>query len=315
MKQRVALLKVAIPEVTDVYFDGDGITSKRIERLLNSVTLGGKEVMTIIGGYGMGKTHTLKYIETLAKGRGFKAIYVQSPGKSFMEFYASVVENLLNEVLSLKDSVSDPALRKALELLQDTDNAIYVKGWLLGYSIPPKVRYKLGLIGSLKEINAVNFLVEMLKLVTSSGKAVAILLDEVEALLSLPKNARYSYTEYLRELIDGMPRGVALVMAMTPACWDELTTLNPALFRRLSGSILYLKPLGKEHVRKFLELYFGSLLNLLDDEVLNYIHELANGIQGEILKYASILLEEALYLGNNLRIFLDKAKQILSEYV
>jgi Cdc6-like AAA superfamily ATPase len=314
MEQKVVLLKIAIPENIDVYFDGDGIISKRIERLLNSIASGGKEVMAIIGGYGMGKTHTLKYIERLARARGFKAIYVQAPGRSFMELYASVAESLLNEVSKLRDYVSDPALRKALELLDDAENAIYVKGWLLGYSIPPKVRYKLGLIGSLREVNAVNFLVEMLRLVTSSGTSVIILLDEVEALLNLSKNFRYSYTEYLRELIDGMPRGAAVVMAMTPACWDELTTLNPALFRRLSGSILYLKPLKRDHVRKFLELYFSDLLSLLDDDVLDYIYELANGIQGEMLKYSSILLEEALYSGSNSKLSLDKVKQILSEY-
>jgi len=315
------LYKIAIPEHVSEFFDPDGFTIRRLERVVINTLCGNKEVLTIIGGYGMGKTHALKYIESLSRSRGLKPIYVQSPGRSFMDFYSTVMENLIDTIHDVKYQAKNPALKRALELLDNQEAHLYAKGWLLGYAIPANIRYKLGLMGNIRESLAVNLLVEVLSLALAKVKGVVILLDEVETILNQPKNTRFSYTENLRELIDGMPRNTALVVAMTPACWDDITTLNPALFRRLSSNILYLKPVRKEHLKSFLSLYFKELLNLLDEDVYDHIYDLSNGVQGEILRLTSILLEEAIHRlkstndRNSAKMSLEEAKQILSEHV
>jgi hypothetical protein len=317
MGRSVRLLKIAIPESVNVFFDPEGLLVRRLERLVINTLYGGKEILTIVGGYGMGKTHTMKYIEHLSRLKNLKTIYIQSPGRTFIDFYSTVVENLLDSIAHLKHQVGDPALRRALELLDDEETSIYARGWLLGYTIPPRIRYKLGLMGNIRETQAIDFLVEILTHTAITTRGLIIFLDEMEVLLNQPKNARFSYTESLRELIDRMPMGVTLITAMTPACWDDITKLNPALFRRLSGNILYLKPLRREHVKAFLSLYFKELLGILDDDIYDYIYDLSNGVQGEILRLTSIVLEEALYRsgGGSKKLGLNDVKQILSEYI
>ncbi|MEM0506665.1 MAG: DUF2791 family P-loop domain-containing protein [Thermosphaera sp.] len=309
--------RVAVPR-NDVHdlFDPDRDVGRRLRGLLTKVLRGGREVLAVIGGYGLGKTHTLKYLNHIASSANVKIVYIPSPGRGFLDFYATVVENVLDTAVLKVSSISNPALKKALTLLRDEDSdlQVYVKGWLLGYSIPSNIKYKLGLIGNVRENNAVTFLSEILSNIVSNQMRVLILLDEVEVLLNLPRNARFSYMENLREFIDVMPEGTAVVMSMTPACWDDVMTLNPALYRRLSGNILYLKPLRREQVVEFVKYYFDDMYKLLNDDIYGYIYELTNGVHGEVLKYVSILLEETLQENGGGTLNLETAKRILAEY-
>lgn len=317
MSARTTLSRVAVPRgnVSNL-FDPDSSIERRLKGLLTKVLEGGTDILTIIGGYGLGKTHSLKYLSYMASTSSIKAVYVSSPGRTFLDFYAAVVENLLDEVLKSSANVDNPVLKRALDLLREgnPDTLVYVKGWLLGYSIPSNVRYRLGLIGSVREDNAVSLLSEVLSHAVSSLRGVLMLLDEMEILLNLPKNLRFSYMEALRELIDAMPSSTALAVSMTPACWDEVMNLNPALYRRLSGNVLYLKPLRREHVGDFVKHHLGDLHSLLRAEVYDYIYELTNGVHGEVLKYALILLEEGLQRASRTPLDAEAAKHILSEY-
>lgn len=283
---------------------------------LNAVVEGGRGVLTIVGGYGMGKTHVLKYLKYTAEQRGYRGVYVASPGRSFMDFYLSVLENLFDVVVNSPEDVKNTVFKHALELYRKVEGelGVYVKSWLLGFSIPASIRYKLGLIGNISEQLATKFLSESLNVAARKLSAVLVLLDEVETLLMLPRNARATYAELLRELVDNLPPSVGLALSMTPACWDELSSLNPALTRRLSGGLLYLKPLRREHAREFVALYFSELSNLIGDDALDFIHEVSNGVHGELLKYTSIVIEEALARGLR-HVGAEDAKNILSEYL
>jgi hypothetical protein len=312
---KARLLRVAIPvgEVRGV-FDPDNVIEGRLRRLLSSVRSGSREVLTVIGGYGMGKTHTLKYTEHIAVSLGLKTVFIQSPGRSFLDLYSKAMEALVDEIDD-PSSIANPALRAALELLKsgDREDLVYVKGWLLGYSVPARVRHKLGLMGVVRGSTAVGMLVEVLQIL-SRRAGVILLLDELETLLNLSRTQRFSYTESLREFIDMMPPRVALIAAMTPACWDDINTLNPALARRLSGNILYLKPLRREYVRDFIRFHLGELSDIVDEDVYDYIYELSNGIQGELLRLASIVLSETEDVKGD-KVDLARAKRILEEYL
>lgn len=313
---KVPSLRLAIPVNVSILYDLEGELSKRLSVFLNTVATGERGVLTIIGGYGMGKTHVLKHLKYRVEQRGFRSIYVVSTGRSFMDLYSSVLENILDVLLNNVEDVKNAVLKHALDLYSKLEEglAVYVKSWLLGYSVPPTIRYKLGLVGTVKDHIAVRFLCESLQIIARRLGAIFVLLDEVETLLNLPKSARIAYAEHLRELIDHIPRGVGFALSMTPACWDELSSINPALARRLSGGLLYLKPLKREHLRGFINLYFAELSNILEEDSLDLIYEAANGVYGEVLKYVSILLEEAITNGMK-HVNAEEAKRILADYL
>jgi len=312
------LKKLAIPssEVTDLY-DPDGELSKRVSRFINNVLRGSKEVLAVVGGYGLGKTHVLKYLTYVGRVLRLKVAFILSPGRGVLDTYSRVVELLLSDVDAR--TVSNPALKHALTLLKDggvePEEAAYIKGWLLGYSIPSKVRYRLGLMGGIRERNLVDLLVDIVSSVVGRASGLILAIDEVETILNLPRAQRFSYSEWLRELIDSLPPKVGVALAMTPACWDEITTLNPALFRRLAGGVLYLRPLRREYFRGFVSHHLSDLHKILEDSVYDYVFELSNGVHGEVLKYVSILLEEVANGGAKSPIGLEEARRILAEYV
>jgi hypothetical protein len=314
----VSLKKLAIPssEVRDLY-DPDGELGRRVSRFVSNVAGGSKEVLAVVGGYGLGKTHVLKYLTYVGRSAGLRVAFIPSPGRGMLDLYSHLVELLIDDVDVQR--VSNPALKHALALLNGSgvppEDLAYVKGWLLGYSIPSRVRYRLGLMGSIRERNVVDFLVEFVNSVIDRAGGLIIALDEVETILNLPRAQRFSYSEGLRELIDSLPPGVGIALAMTPACWDEVMTLNPALFRRLASGVLYLRPLRREQVKDFVSHHFGDLHGLLENEVYSYVFELTNGVHGEVLKYVSILLEEVVYGGARPPLGLDEARRILASYV
>lgn len=309
-------LRLAIPHNTQILYDPEGGISKRVLLFLDSVANGGRCVLAIVGGYGMGKTHVLKHLEYVAENKGFKGIYVASPGRSFMDFYSAVLENLFDTLLDSVNEVGDPLLKHALQLLNELekDLSVYVRSWLMGLSIPPTIKYKLGLIGRVEERNAIRFLSEILRIASQKYGAVLVLLDEVETLLNLSRNTRLVYAELLREFIDALPKACGLALSMTPACWDELSSINPALARRLSGGLLYLKPLKREHVRDFITLYFPYISNILSEDALDVIYDASNGVHGEVLRLASIVVEEAV-VHETTRIGADEVRQVLAEYL
>ena len=69
---------------------------------IRSVLAGASTHSIIIGGYGNGKTHTLRYIQSVLdqESPGILSIYVGSPGETFRQLYAAIVTALGHEFVT-----------------------------------------------------------------------------------------------------------------------------------------------------------------------------------------------------------------------
>lgn len=311
--------RIAIAANPELYIDFDGQVARAISFFINAIESNEKATGTVIGGYGLGKTHTLKYIESRLAKLGVRSFFVPNPKRRITDLYRSVVENLLYDLDGLE--VEEPLLKKALELSKGTDDiATYAKLWLLGESVPFNIRVKLGLGSNIDDGKAIRYLVTILKSLTKKNKGVALLMDEVEALLTLPVSTRAIYMELLRELIDELPPRTVLIVALTPAFWDQMLDLNAALARRLSSFIIYLRNLRRDEMPLILDNYLKrvqrniSIYDIFNDDILDYIYEISNGNPGEILKLAAVLVDTLIMREGLSKVTLEKAKEILAYY-
>lgn len=306
--------RLAIPYEPSKIFDPDG-NVERLERYINSVVEKGFSGSAIvIGSYGFGKTHLLKHLEYLyQKSSSVLPIYIASPGKSFMDLYEAVIERLLSLDTDFREAILETA--KSIGLLHlvselPSEERHYLDLWLLGCRLESYIRKKLGLLRNLNELDALELLS---KSITSSKKTLLILLDEFETVLELGKLKRLSYMNALRRLIDSSPRNLFLLVASTPAGWEEIVTTNMALSRRLSAMVIYLRSLSREEIVPFLNLYFPEVERLFPKDVLDMIHEQTSGNPGEVLRLSSMIYDEV-YLKEG-EISPKKAEKIITSYI
>lgn len=305
--------RLAIPYEPFKIFDSDG-NVERLRRYVDLVTKKGLSgAAVIIGSYGFGKTHLLKYLEYLYRSSSnVLPIYIASPGKTFMDFYETVIEKLLLSNANFKETLLKAA--KSLGLLYSNETFkkeyYYLELWLLGGKLELSIRRKLGLLRNLSELDALKILSRSIVL---CKRTLLILLDEFETILELDKFKRLSYMNALRRLIDETSKNLFLLVASTPAGWEEVVTTNIALSRRLSAMTIYLRSLSKEEMTEFLSLYFPEIEKLFPREVLNKIHEYTNGNPGEVLRLSSMIYDEV-YLKEGV-VLTEHAEKLISSYV
>ncbi|MEM2704317.1 MAG: hypothetical protein QXR45_14290, partial [Candidatus Bathyarchaeia archaeon] len=125
--------RLAIPYEPFKIFDSDG-NVERLRRYVDLVTKKGLSgAAVIIGSYGFGKTHLLKYLEYLYRNSSnVLPIYIASPGKTFMDFYETVIEKLLLSDANFKETLLKAA--KSLGLLYSNETFkkeyYYLELWL-----------------------------------------------------------------------------------------------------------------------------------------------------------------------------------------
>ena len=315
----------AIPKgnVTKVY-DPHGTIRELLDYIDCAMRNDAIFVGSIVGNYGFGKTHILLYVKNYIESHYKKAftVYVPSPGMSFKDLYKII----MNKVLSIIESQpkianqSGSTLGIALKVIvSNSDSSYFIRQWILGESVPLKYRQKYGLGSNLNDEKSLNLLLEALRLMRDAGfSPIAILIDEVENIATYASVKKLRYLNYLREMLDLLVPQSVLLVASTPAGWNEIINTHPALARRLSSYVLYLKPFNKEQVREFLKFYIGkdSIDSewLLSDPIVDAIYEYSNGNPGEVLKFAYLLY---MYAKTNNERELDSeiAKEVISKYV
>lgn len=306
--------RLAIPYEPSKIFDPDG-NVERLRRYINSVVENGFSGSAIvIGSYGFGKTHLLKHLEHLYRGSSsVLPIYIASPGKSFMDLYEAVIEKLFFLNIDFRETLVEAA--KSIGLLRLVNESLseeryYLDLWILGCRLESSIRRKLGLSRNLNELDALEL---FSKSISSSKKTLLLLLDEFETILELGKLKRLSYMNALRRLVDSSPRNLFLLVASTPAGWEEIVATNMALSRRLSAMVIYLRSLSREEIVPFLNLYFPGVERLFPKDVLDMIHEQTSGNPGEVLRLSSMIYDEV-YLREG-EVSPKKAEKIITSYI
>jgi len=277
----------------------------------------------VIGPYGGGKSHALRYIEKIVKeathgNPDHKAFscYIPSPGSGFLHIYRQFVEKLgLNKLqeIARKSSSSGFSYDMSCIFKALNDNNLHAWRWILGERLEARERNQLGVSRNLDDALALSALEHIIQLLKEENYAlVCLLVDELETVNELYPYQRQSMFNALRRMIDDNPEGLCTIFACTPAGWDEILLSSIALSRRLSRNLIYLSRLTREEAFSLIEEYLNSCrikqrrwvfqkkqksdLNLypFTHDAAKEIFQLSNGNIGELIKYCNLAIERGL---------------------
>lgn len=311
------LLPIPSEDDAEFFYDPHGYADE-LMRYVKAVAAGPSGAGLIIGNYGFGKTHLLLHVarRATAEFAGSIVTYVNTPGSSFMNLYRAFMLKVLsnNELLGVLAEAPDGLLRNVTSLiLGGGEEAEYARQWLLGEPTPQSFRVRRGLTSRVTDELALRLLLSAVDTLVGAGRGpVLILLDELEDIVTISQTKRLQYLSLLRSLLDNLPRKTLLLASSTPAGWDEIVGTYPALARRLSSFVIYLRPFtyeeSLEFVRQFMK--WRGLGLSMGDEVVKVIHEYSEGNPGEIVRIISLI-----YTSLNGKADPDSVKELLSRYV
>lgn len=157
--------------------------------------------------------------------------------------------------------------------------------------------------GSYLDNKVVKLLNAIISIVKEQGfERFYILVDEFEDITSgrLSKKEQDNYTYNLRTLID-KERRWCLLIAMTSTALDDIETLSPPLYDRLTDRKILIKRFTNDQAQKLMLNYLS--LATIEPEVesyepfniesINYINEISGGLPRLFLRYSYYLLERA----------------------
>jgi len=276
----------------------------------------------IVGNQGLGKTHILKYVEYFVNENfhNLMPIYVKNLGKAEMlEFYKRIIEaiemnygreffiTLAKDARKLQSNLMNdifkpfPEFKTILPALAGSD--ITALRWLYGEKLDSDEREKLRIIKEINNFNASSALVTLIKWIYYVRKwKPVILVDELESILFEEKEKLREFYERLRDLIDQTSKEAFFMFACMQTLMEGtkgISFLHPALYSRIKGDIVYLKPLSKseveELVRNYLKIfrtssgrkYISNPLFPFTKDAIKEIHEQTRGYPRDVLSLAS----------------------------
>ncbi len=312
-------------------FCGNSELKRAVEAKVSLLREGeGSSIVLVVGEYGAGKTHVLKYMEHMAQARfpGVIPLYIKRMEvASMLELYRCIVrameQKLTRDFLVLLAAQahrappprvrSFPDMERALAHLMAGDMAAL--RWIEGLDLSREELDRMEVSESLNSSSAVDALVVLVDLLWRFGRnKLLVLVDEFEEtfVMSSRQDLVRFYSD-LRQLLDKLPEGALLVLSATTIVLKDpeksLSLLNPALDSRISDSDrISLKRLSTREVVEMLKGYLRAFRTpeakgLVSDsfpfteEALIRIAELSGGMPRNALKMASTCLSEALRRG------------------
>ena len=229
---------------------------------------GRSRIVVVEGMREVGKTNFLKRWEDEIQGarremEGYCVVrYMADPEASFEGTTRRIFEELgaehlgkLAKALRKDKSPIEEArsqdMRTALRRLAKTDGEAIVKSmmeWLSGYRLLKTHRISLGVQFRLDTVESKT--AALRDLVQVSGKAgvlkgIFLLLDELEKpCRMLERRTVIRYLSALRAVVDALPRGLFLMIAIAPDALERYSCALPALRSKLENRIV-LQPLKK----------------------------------------------------------------------
>jgi SpoVK/Ycf46/Vps4 family AAA+-type ATPase len=325
---------VPIPEEQPKIFGANRAALNRIIWQLNKVARTGRPIhIVLVGPYGSGKTHLLRYLsnEVNERIKGGLCAYVSHPGPDFTSIYRRFIENVGYDKLrtlartaeerQLKQSIVYHDFVTALVNLNDEDKTLEAWRWLTANRLTLEERRALRVATSIeREEEALNAYSALLKFLRSVGfRLICMLIDEFEEINSLVQIQKRRLFNDLRHLIDLNVSNFSLIIACTPHGWETVYEENAALVRRFSSNVVFLEPLDAEASIELVSHYLGQMRikvksfrrfiqkNSYDEAVygiypftkdaIQEICMLSKGNTGEILKYSAIAIEQGVSEG------------------
>jgi Cdc6-like AAA superfamily ATPase len=212
----------------------------------------------VFGLFGVGKTHFLHHLKYRI-GDKADLIYLETPAShrrtSFIEFYRTIISTLgrATVIELLKERLKSHAKTAELGLTQDIlyviDNAIkanlsfvlwkFLSGEKLKAADAEKleaVRPELSVEDAVSVLKAIIYLYEK-----SRGKPLVLLVDEFETTMHIGGDAKVSFTEAVRSIVDESSR-VGVIFALTARALAEMpSALHDEPVKRRIGVTNYIE--------------------------------------------------------------------------
>ncbi|MCY4184794.1 MAG: DUF2791 family P-loop domain-containing protein [Rhodobacteraceae bacterium] len=218
------------------------------------------QALIIEGTQGVGKTNFLNYFATEIAGAtkdmdGFFVVrYLADPENTFDRIIRHLFQELgfehlnrLGKSLQQNDSpielVRNQEVQMALNNLKSGDEGIenVMMEWLLGHRFLKSHKEKLGVQFRLDTVEAkTSVLRDLVEVSLKAGvlNGIFLLLDELEKQDGvLGPRPVVRYLSAIRALIDALPKGLFLMMAVTPDALLRYSSALPALRGRLQNRI------------------------------------------------------------------------------
>jgi Cdc6-like AAA superfamily ATPase len=251
------------------------------DRLADFLNHGRSQVLVVVGTQGVGKTNFLNYLEEQLLDiredydESLVVRYLADPEPSFDGIIRAILQELgpdhlqgLGKRISADSKILDVVksldLRSALIALSkrpdDEDVQQYAMQWLLGFRLVNAHRSALGVNFRLDTVESrTSVLRDYVNASIAAGlvKGVVLLLDELEKQAGvMGPTAVVRYLSAMRAIIDALPRGLFMVIAITPDAMRRYSSALPAFRSRLENRIELL-PLSSlteaTHLAKFYE--------------------------------------------------------------
>ena len=258
--------------------DADGEAESRLADFLHD---GRSQVLVVMGTQGVGKTNFLNHLEAqlLDIREDYKETlvvrYLADPEPSFDGIIRAILLEFgpdhlrqLGECISKDEKILDVVqsfdLRSVLRALSkhpdDEDIQTHAMNWLLGFRLVNAQRSTLSVNFRLDTIESRTSVLRdyiNASIAAKLVKGIVLLLDELEKQLGvLGPTAVVRYLSAMRAIIDALPRGLFMVIAISPDAMRRYSSALPAFRSRLENRIELL-PLASlteaEHLAKFYE--------------------------------------------------------------
>ena len=320
---------VPIPEEYPRIFGANHEALQRMTWQLKKVAKTSRPIhVVLVGPYGSGKTHLLRYLATEINQNieGGLGAYVPHPGPGFISIYRRFIDSLsYDRMRKLSKSADERKLKEtiiyhdfvtALVNLTDKNKTLEAWRWLTANSLTLEERRLLNVATSIEhEEEALNAFSALLKFLRSVGYIlICMIIDEFEEINSLMSLQKRRLFNDLRHLVDLNVANFSLIIACTPHGWETVYEENAALVRRFSSNIVFLEPLDYQAACRLISDYlgqyridgkaFGKLMAKKGDDrdasaiypftkdAINELLSLSKGNAGETLKYSGIAIEE-----------------------
>jgi Cdc6-like AAA superfamily ATPase len=260
-----------------VFFARNEEFRRFFEDMTGTIESGRTPRYVVFGLYGIGKTHFLYHLQyEISRTKVADAVYVETPSchkrTSFVDFYRAIVTTLGKDLV-IQNLADGLANRKKIDLGLSEDLAVIVENalkkkqgfllrkWLNGEKLKASEAELLEAVYTqLTDQDAVTIL-NALAIIHehANGRPLIILVDEFENTLHIAGDARVSFTEAMRSLVDDTSR-MGVVFALTSRGLAEMPdSLYRDTVRRRIGltNFIAFKPYDENELERFIHEAIG----------------------------------------------------------
>lgn len=266
------------------------------------------EIIALVGDYGCGTTHTLKYLEKYLKQKGAFVSYFATPVKGNL---SSLYRGFLDDIPSDKkraileqlaeDLIESPEVRAKLERFSAQEIEDAVLGIISGLKLTLRQRRISEELGISQRLpSTIEIWGRILMDLTTKELPVFVLIDEFDAALFDRTSAQELLFD-LRRLYDETLFGMCIVVGLKGEPKDVEAKLGSALHSRMSLQPIYLTPLSKREGRNFLKDVLKHTYGKREQEFLPFTKESVETLISiscpctprRLLRICSVIFEEA----------------------